>query len=151
MTFQFEVQERIGRPVEEVFDYVTTVENDEEWHPNVSESTELDGEMNEGTTWTMMYDSPFGVTELREECILYERPNRFGYETKNGLLGGRIRTVESVFHFSEAGDETEVTLSGETQVNGVLRILQPLFKRMVHDELRSQLDELKSTMEEPAK
>lgn len=149
MTFQFEVGERIDRPVEVVFEYVTNVENDEEWHPNVNESTHLDGEMSEGTTWTMSYDSPFGVTELHEECIVYEPPNRFGYETKNGLLGGRIRTVESVFKFSEDGTGTRVTLSGETQVKGVLKILQPLFRRMVHDELKSQLEELKSTMEDP--
>lgn len=150
MTFQFEVHERIERPVEAVFEYVTNVENDEEWHPNVSESTQLDGEMREGTTWTMSYDSPFGVTELHEECIAYEPPNRFGYETKNGLLGGRIRTVESVFNFSEDGTGTRVTLSGKTQVKGVLKILQPLFRRMVHDELESQLEALKSTMEGPA-
>lgn len=147
MTFQFEVEERIDRPVEEVFDYVTNVENDEEWHPNVTESSQIDGEMREGTTWSMSYDSPFGVTELHEECIVYEQPNRFGYETKNGLLGGRIRTTESVFNFAQDGDGTKLTLSGETQVNGVLRVLRPLFKRMVHGELQTQLAELKSTLE----
>lgn len=45
------------------------------------------------------------------------------------------------------GDGTESTLSGATQVTGVLCVLQPLFKRMVHDELRTQLSELKATLE----
>lgn len=149
MAFQFEVHETIDRPVEEVFEYVTNVENDEEWHPNVTETSEFDGEMSEGTTWTMSYDSPFGTTELHEECIVFEPPNRYGYETKNGLFGGRIRTTESVFNFTQDGDGTQVTISGETQVKGLLRVLQPLFKRMVTDELQSQLTELKSAMEQP--
>lgn len=90
---------------------------------------------------------PFGTTELHEECIVFEPPHRFGYETKNGLLGGRIRTTESVFNFSRDGDETEVTLSGTTQVKGILRLLEPLFARMIRDELESQLTKLRSTLE----
>lgn len=78
---------------------------------------------------------------------MYEPPNRFGYETKNGLLGGRIRPTESVFDFTDNGDGTTITLSGETQVTGVLRVLQPVFKRMVHDVLETRLAELESTLE----
>lgn len=150
MAIEFEVQEQIDRPIEGVFEYVSTVENEPEWHPAITESTQIDDEMEEGTRWTETYDTPFGTTELHEECIVFEPPNRFGYETTNGLFGGRVRTTESIFHFSEDGDGTRVTISGMTQVQGVLRLLQPLFGRMIRSELEGQLSELKSTLEESA-
>ena len=150
MAIEFEVQEEIDRPVEGVFEYVSTVENEPEWHPAITESTQIDDEMAEGARWKETYDTPFGITELHEECIAFESPNRFGYETTNGLFGGRVRTTESIFHFSEDDAGTRVTISGETQVQGVLRLLEPVFGRMVRSDLEDQLAELKSTLEESA-
>lgn len=150
MAIQFEAHERINRPVVEVFEYVSTWENAEQWHPSISEITPMDDALGEGSRWSETWETTVGTTEDYEECIGYDPPNRFGLETENGLLDGRIRTSELMFDFSEDGDGTRVTISGTTQVNGILSLLQPLFGPMFGDAVEGHLAGLKSTLEEPA-
>lgn len=55
-----------------------------------------------------------------------------------------------MFDFSEDGDGTRVTISGTTQVNGILSLLQPLLGPVFRDAVEGHLAGLTSTLEEPA-
>lgn len=147
MTIQVDHSVVIDRPVKEVFEYVTSVENHENWHVSVTDSTPKDDEMGEGTTWTLVYDLPWGTTEIVDKCTAYEPPNRFGYYTTDGVFGGRFRNVDAEYIFTPEGESTRVSYSTTTEVKGIARLLKPLLAKMVEDEVKSQLEELQSLLE----
>lgn len=145
MAFEINESVRIDRPVEAVFDYVTTPENDEEWVDVILDTPPLDEELSEGTTWSRTAKF-MGRTELVMECTQYEPPHRFGYRTISGFAGDRIMTDE-VFTFSQEGDQTRFTQSATVEVRGLMRpfqiLLAPAFRKGVaeaHENLKSILE-----------
>lgn len=146
MEYTYEMDTVIDRPVEEVFEYVTTPENDPEWIPSISSVSSIDGDMTKGTTWTRAVDLPFGTTEIVIECTDYESPTRFSYEARDALMGGRLRNA-GVATFTQEGGATHFSFSPTIQLNGFLRFVRPLMIRMTKTETRTSLDNLKSVLE----
>lgn len=68
MAIQFEVHERINRPVAEVFEYVSTWENADLWHPSISKITPMDDAMGEGASWSETWETTLGTTQDYEDA-----------------------------------------------------------------------------------
>lgn len=144
MALELEYSVTIARPIEEVFDYVTAHENDEEWKSLVVDAPPIDEEMSEGTTWDLKVKM-LGLTQvLNNECTEFERPHRFGYRN-----GGSVAT-EGLYIFEEEGEETRVTWEGTTEFTGVMRLLKPIFGRSMANEIESNMMELKNVLENQA-
>lgn len=86
LSIQFETSVDINRPVEEVFEYVTAVENNAEWEPRMVESPPADDDMGVGTTWQPVLEGLFGDSETSMECIEYDPPSKFRYTTSTGIM-----------------------------------------------------------------
>lgn len=141
MSLQLEFSTEVDRPVEEVFEYVTTPENDEEWKPLVVDAPPTEEPMDVGTTWRLEVKFIVGTAELVNECTVYEPPSRFGYRNEGSVA------TDAVYTFTEAGNGTLATWAGTTEFRGVMRLLEPFAGRMLRNEIKSSLEELKSTLE----
>lgn len=147
MSIQLATSMEIDRPVEAVFEYVTSVENNAEWEPRVVESPPADGEMDVGTTWHPVVEGLVGESETTMECIAYDPPNEFGYTTPAGMMGGRLKTAEAIYTFTRDGDGTRVDWSGTIELNGLIRLLRPILSRSLRGDVQTSLENLKSILE----
>ena len=144
---EIEVTTEINRPVEEVFEYVSTPKNDEKWIEVVLNTSNSSEEMNVGLRWAREADWLVGSTEIIMECIIYEPPNRYGYKTVSGFSNDRLMTTEE-FTFRNQEDGTQLTQSSSVQLRGYLRFLQPLLSRMIQTGVESNHMTLKSILED---
>lgn len=143
MAVELEYSVTIARPIEDVFDYVTTHENDEEWKSIVVDAPPTDEEMAEGTTWQLEINMLGMTSVLENECTEYERPYRFGYRNDGSVA------TEGLYLFEEKGEETRVTWEGTTEFTGFMRLLKPIIARSMADEIETNMSELKAVMEQP--
>lgn len=145
MASEIEQRIRINRPVEAVFDYVTTLENHEEWIDPVLDTHSVDGELSVGTTWSRTVKG-IGTTEIRLECTDYDPPDRFGYRTVSGLVGDRLGGRD-VFTFAAEGERTRLTVWGTVEVRGFMRPFHAVLTPMIRKRRAAVLENLKSTLE----
>lgn len=149
MSFEFEQSILINRPVEEVFEYVTTVEKHEEWLDQVQETHSVDQELSVGASWSRTVEF-IGATEIRLECTEYDPPDRFGYRSVSGFVGDRLGGRD-LFTFSEEGEKTRLTRAVTVEIRGFMRLLQPLLKPLIRKRATEIHENLKSTLEEKEK
>lgn len=145
MSFEFEQRILVNRPVEEVFEYVTTVEKHGEWLDQVQETHSVDDELSVGATWSRTVEF-IGTTEIRMECTAYDPPDRFGYRTVSGFVGDRLGGRD-LFTFAEEGESTRLTRSVTVEVRGFMRPFQLLLKPLIRKRAAEIHENLKSTIE----
>ena len=131
----------IGRPVEEVFAYLTDVSRLPEWQASAA-SAELEGELRDGAlvreVRTFMGRRAASTLEVTE----YEPPRRFSLR----VVEGPIRY--SVEHGLEALDgRTRVTFVGRGETHGIPRLMQGTVRRAVERQFVKDLEEFKRILE----
>lgn len=142
MALELEFSVTIDRPIEDVFDYVTDHENDEEWKSIVVNAPPTDEEVGEGTTWELEVKM-WGMTSVLEnECTVYERPTKFAYKN-----GGSVAT-ENLYTFEKTNSGTLMTWEGTTEFKGVMRLLKPILARSMANEIKENQFRLKEILEE---
>jgi uncharacterized membrane protein len=136
----------INRPLEQVFAFVTNLENEMHWQPEI-ESIQFtsDGPMGVGTTFQEVrrtfgrrYEWHFEVTEFELNKI-------FCIRTLSGTIpyqGCRL--------FEPAPGGAKVTERGELQTPGLLKLLDPLMARLSQKPLAEAYNNLKSLLEAQA-
>jgi len=134
----------INRPVEEVFSYVTTVENQPEWAtPPQEVRKDTPGPPKEGDTFTYVakflgrrFETPFQITSIE--------PNRqFSYHATGGPLPDQRWT----FACEEVSGGTRLTAVVEGEPGGFFRLAEPLIQRAVNRQFRADLGTLKDMLE----
>jgi len=136
----------INRPIEEVFEYVSTPENDPTWVPvSLRHQRTLPGPMRVGMT--TQEDLKFlGRTSTDTwEVIEYEPPTVVSYRATSGLASGAVVRVrcEPV----EGG--TRLRHAVEYELRGIyFKALVPLLPRVMRRQLASMDRTLKKLLEE---
>ena len=131
----------ILRPVDEVFGYVTSLENETAWQPEI-ESVQLDGPIAAGVTFTEVRRSLGWRFKWLFEITVYEKNREIRIRTLAGTVpyeGSRL--FESV----EGG--TRVTEVGEVETPTLLKALDPLFMRFSRRALAAAYGNLKRILE----
>lgn len=131
----------IQRPIDEVFAFVTNLENETRWQPEI-QSVTLEGPLQQGstfrevrTTWGRRYEWHFRITE-------FDPPHRITIATISGTLpyqGSRL--------FMAVPGGTQVTEEGELQTSGWLRLLDPLLAWLARKPLAVAYQNLKALLE----
>ena len=138
-----EVSVRIGRAVDDVYAYVTTVDAMPEWRGDVSEAEQLtDGPIGVGTRIRAsgkVLGRPVGVVV---EVTELEPGARFAYRP----VAGPLRT-HNVYTFQREGGGTLVTLTDDIELSGILGLFEPLMGRMVRRQYEANLARLKGILE----
>ena len=137
------VRVRVGRDVEDVYAYATTVDTMPAWRGDVSEAEQLtDGPIAVGTrirAGGKVLGRPIGVVI---EVTELEPGARFGYRP----VAGPLRT-HNVYTFESEAGGTLVTLTDEIELSGIFGLFEPLMARMVRRQYEANLGRLKAILE----
>jgi uncharacterized protein YndB with AHSA1/START domain len=135
----FETDVRIGRPIQDVFTYVSNPANFPSWNSAVSAVRESEP----GSTYVMERQLPTGraVNELR--IVALERPVEFAIRTTAGPT-----PFSYDYRFSEDNGGTVVRLDAEVELEGVASFLSRLAGRAVKRGVDDNLAALKEILED---
>ncbi len=116
----------IGRPVDEVFDYVTDQRNEPQYNPQMVRAEKITpGPVGPGTRFRSAVKSAGRTAEMLIECTGYSRPVL--YVTTTTMAQADI-TYTLRFEPDPAG--TRMLWSGQVQPKGAFRLLGPAITRL---------------------
>jgi carbon monoxide dehydrogenase subunit G len=133
----------IKQPVERVFEYVSTPENDPKWVPVSFRHQKISpGPLHVGS----ITEEDLAFLGRRMRCVWevchYEPPSAFTVRTVSGPLPATIHLLlESV------DSATELTLVVDAELRGVYKLMGPLMKWVVQGQFKTQLRMLKNLLE----
>ncbi|HET9871460.1 MAG TPA: SRPBCC family protein [Propionibacteriaceae bacterium] len=134
----------IGRPVGDVFEFVTNVDNFPQWAGPAVEVSGLTGPPQEGDTFTLVqkflgrkFDSPCEVTSV-------ESNRRFAYRS----TGASPVPFTFTYAFEPSGAGTSVTMTAEGEPGSFFRLAGPLFEKAGKRQVKNDLETLKDMLEE---
>jgi len=129
----------IPRPVDEVFDFVTTVENMPRWVSGVSGARMVSKAMEKGARYVIDYVMGWRRSEVEIEVVDYERPKLFAARSRRGPFDyeGRMELVSdgsttSVTNIIEDSPDSVATTLASALFGWLLR---PARRRRLHKEL----------------
>jgi len=134
----------VNQPIEKVFEYVTTPENDHEWYIGVESRDHTPGEP-AGVGSTSQSTIRFLGVHMTVEWKVteYEVPNKLKVKTVKGPV-----SVESGYAFEAAAEgQTKVSVHGEADVGGVFHLAEPLVERMAQRQWDASFENLKDVLE----
>ncbi len=130
----------IGRPIEEVFAYVTDPENLATWTGVVVE-VRKDG----GDRFTLVQKFLGRRFETPCEVIASEPNRRYAYRS----TGGPIPYTFS-YTLEPSGSGTRFTHTGEGEPGSFFSLVGPLFEKAAKRQMRHDVDTLKDLLESPS-
>jgi uncharacterized membrane protein len=132
----------IARPLDEVFAYLSNAENNREWRP-VLEITRVRGE-GVGTEYRQRVRGPAGRPVAADIIITQLDPGHvIAFRTTTGPVRPEGRFE---LHPTDAG--TEVHFRLQAAVHGLKRLMAPMVRRAMQNEVR-HLRRLKQRLETP--
>jgi hypothetical protein len=133
----------IKQPVERVFKYVSTPENDPTWVPASFRHHKISpGPLRVGSITEE--DVAFLGRRMRYvwEVCHYEPPSAFSARTLSGPLPFTIHLL-----FESVDSATELTLVVDAELRGVYKLMGPLMKWVVQRQFKTQLHTLTNLLE----
>ena len=132
----------IHQPLEEVFAFLSNLENNLKWRPRMIEARKIsEGPIGVGTTYRMI-NNFFGQHLEGEAVVIEYKLNRI-YATKNktGLPIETKRTFEPV----EGG--TQVTFAVKADLGGFTKLVEPLLANIGKRRLTADAIKVKNILE----
>ena len=138
-----ELEVIINRPIEEVFTFISNVENDSQWSTGAVETKFTSkGPIRKGSTFkeaTMFLGRKIEMTGEYTEYI----PNKkFVCKSISGPF-----PAEGSYTFKEVDRATKVTVSMEVEPRGFFKVAEPLLVRMFKRQSETELANLKDLLE----
>lgn len=137
----------IDRPIQDVYAYVSSIENMANWVDGVSNVKHVAGELNEeGATYTSDYTYGERVTEMTYEITTAESPNRFA------MVGTGPFPFEGELLLTATPTGTRVTNSIDAGADGrftkaMFTVFRPVMRRVMARQLGKELAILKRALE----
>src|SRR6266511_2104366 len=135
----------INRPLEEVFVFLSNLENNLKWRSGMIKAEKIsEGPIGVGTTYRMINN--FFGRQVEGEAVVteYELNRKYATMNKSGLP---IKT-QRVFEPVEGG--TRVTFAVETEVGGFFKLVEPLMVRIGKRRLEADALMVKDIIESGA-
>ena len=133
----------IERPIDEVFDYVSNVENMSRWVSGVHKVRLLSDKVRSGALFTADYAEGVRRAAIDFKVVEFEPPVRFATKSERGPFSFPFR---GTLELRAVGDTTEVTNNIETGPESVASrladlllgpVLRPGIRRRLQDELQA--------------
>lgn len=134
----------IYRPVKQVFDFVSTPENDFQWQYGTLASSRISGNANTiGTFFRsighLLGERAQGTFEVTE----YELNKRYGFKSLSGPLHSKTS-----YTFVIANGSTQVTVSTQAKVGISSKMDERILEKKMKRQLKENLKVLKDLLEE---
>jgi uncharacterized membrane protein len=137
---------QINRPVEEVFAFVTNIDNLPLWAGPVTEAKQTsEGPIGVGTTQTQSAQFLGRQLETTQEVTAYELNKKLSTKSTSGLL-----PLEVHYTFEPVGGGTRVKLEGNLDAGGFFKLAEPVAGRMLKRQTASDAQTLKELLEAQA-
>ena len=134
----------IDRPLQEVFNYVSDVDNYPQWMAHVlGVRKETPGPPRESDRFVVAIKSVGRRFETPYERTSYQADRRY----TDRAVGGPIPGHQWHSAFEKAPNGTSYTRTVDVESRGVLKLLEPLQKRAADRQLRKDLQTLKGVVE----
>jgi uncharacterized membrane protein len=145
-----EEQITINRPVSQVFSFVTDHTRIPLWKKGLVEVRRTTpGPVGVGTIDIHVSEFLGRRDEVAHELVAFDPPHRVAYRTVSGPFPGRGHfSFVSVPGGAAESGITQVTLHSEGEPGGVYRLLGPLLAAISRSQLRRDLRNLKTILEE---
>ena len=134
----------VNQPIEKVFEFVTTPENDAQWYIGV-ESRDHTPDEPAGVGSTSLSEIRFlGVpVSVEWEVTGYDPPKRIDVKTIKGPV-----SITSGYTFEATAEgQTKVKVHGEADLEGVFDLAEPLVERMAQRQWEASFENLKDVLE----
>lgn len=138
----------IERSIDEVFEYVSNVENMPRWVSGVSRVKLLSGKVKAGARFTAEYAEGLARSGIDFQVVEFEPPVRFTTTSERGPFSFPFR---GTLELRPVGDATEVTTNIETgpeslanRLAGIL--LGPFLRRSTRRRLQDELQALRASI-----
>jgi carbon monoxide dehydrogenase subunit G len=134
----------VNQPIDQVFEFVTTPENDAQWYIGVESRDHTPGEP-AGVGSTSQSDIRFlGVpVTVTWKVTGYEVPSLIEVESIEGPV-----SIRAGYTFEAVGErQTKVSVSGEADVAGIFSLAEPLVERMAQRQWEASFENLKDVLE----
>jgi len=133
----------INRPVEEVFDFLSNMENNLKWRASQIEVRKTSaGPIGVGTTYRLVNSLLGRRVELEAEVTEYLPNRKYTSIDKSGTLPLR---AQRIFEPVEGG--TRVTVLLKAEPGGLFKLADPLLARLVQRRIASDLANAKDLIE----
>lgn len=134
---------RINRPVEDVFAFVTKVENLPKWAGPVTEARQTsEGPVSVGTTQIQVAQFLGRRAESSQEVTEYELNKKFSSKTTSGPL-----PIEVHYTFEPVDGGTRLQLEGNVEAGGFFRLAESVVGRMLQRQTDADAQTLKELLE----
>lgn len=132
----------IDAPIEQVFAFFTTPENDRKWRSAVKEIHVPPSGMRSGTIVQQAIAGPFGKSIPADyEVTRFQHLTTFAFS----VIAGPVRP-KGRFDFRQTATGSEVEFTLDAQVGGVTKLLSRAVKKSMNAEMAS-LDKAKALLE----
>ena len=132
----------INRPLEEVFSFLSNLENNMKWRSGMIKAEKVsEGPIGVGTTYRVINNFFGRRAEGQAEVTEYELNRKYATMNKSGLRIKTQRTFESV----EGG--TRVTFAVETELGSFFKLVEPLMARIGKRRLEADAATVKKLIE----
>jgi uncharacterized membrane protein len=138
----FEKSIFINRPQQEVFDFLSNLENDAQWRNLESVKQTSDGPIGAGSTWRETGKFLGREIVLDIEMISDDPPDQFITKTISGPI-----PMEVTHKFEAQDGGTLVTLSAKAEVGGIFKMAEGLVAKQAEKQFETDWAVLKKLLE----
>ena len=132
----------IHRPIEEVFEYISNLENSVDWQPGLLEVKRItEGPLRVGTIYSSARKFLGRKMEASNEFVTYEPNKQVVFTGSSGPM-----TFLTSFTFEDTGEGTRFTTLIEMQPGGLLGLAEGLIASNLRQEMDSNLEILEGLM-----
>ncbi len=132
----------ICRPVDEVFAFVTDMDNVTRWTPACEIRQMGQGPMAVGARFVQVGEILGRRIEAMTEVTAYTPPDVFAFKTISGPI-----PLSNAFRFVPVPEGTRVEIVGEGEPGSVFKLAGPLFNAAIRKQIETQLEKLKNILE----
>lgn len=136
----------IYRPIKQVFDFVSTPENDFQWHYGTLASSRLPGEVGDIGSFFRSIGHLMGRRNLSTfEVTEYEPDRRYGFKSLSGPLNSH-----TTYTFEMSQGSTKVGISIQVQVHAINPVIfnEVTLEKKMRRQIKENLKLLKELLEE---
>lgn len=140
---QFENSVTINRPVQEVFDYVTDLENSATWQGPILEAHQTSsGPTDVGATGSVKAKYLGRQMDLTTEVTSWNPPSSLTARSTGGPF-----PVELSYSFVAQGNATRLTMTSTIEPGGFFKLAGPALEPLMRRQIQSDLETLKTVLE----
>jgi len=134
---------QINRPVEEVFAFVTNIDNLPLWAGPVTEARQTsEGPIGVGTTQIQLAQFLGRQLETTQEVTEYKLNKKLSTKSTSGPL-----PLEIHYTFEPFGEGTKIMVEADLDAGGFFKLAEPLAGRMLNRQTASDVQTLKELLE----